>query len=103
MKVLINKQKIEQKTFNVFNVGRVAFFCSCVAILGSTYLLDKTIYIVYISDISIRTLLAPAHASDFCKFCLYGFLPCELNTTHRYKYIIEKKERIRRHYTSSGF
>ena len=61
MKVLINKQKIEQKTFNV---GRVAFSCSCVAILGSTYLLDKTIYIVYISDISVRTLLAPAHASD---------------------------------------
>lgn len=43
--------KIEQETFNAFGTS--------VARLGSTYLLDKTIYIVYIHDISVRTLFAP--------------------------------------------
>ena len=47
--------KIEQETFNAFGTS--------LARLGSTYLLDKTIYIVYICDISLRTLFAPVHAS----------------------------------------
>lgn len=49
--------KIEQETFNAFGTS--------VARLGSTYLLDKTIYIVYIHDISVRTLFVPVHASGF--------------------------------------
>ena len=63
--------KIEQETFNAFLTSVTRF--------GSTYLLDKTIYIIYICDISVIALFAPVHASVCLNFANIFFLPFYFN------------------------